>query len=77
MRSRILLVGAVGGVYGGLRAVIGPQITISMLVEPALNPFEQLQYVAKPVNDDCFSGGRRSKGEKKRAARERWQRGGY
>ena len=34
-------------------------------------------YVTKQINDDCFYGGGRSKGEKKRAARERRLRGGY
>jgi hypothetical protein len=73
---RILIIGS-GGVPGVLRQVLGPQITISMLCEPVVTDFGLGPYVTQQINDDCFYGGGRSKGEKKRAARERRLRGGY
>jgi hypothetical protein len=73
---RILIIGS-GGVLGGLRQILGPQITISMLCEPMVTDLGMGPYATKQINDDCFYGGGRSKGEKKRAARERRLRGGY
>lgn len=74
--KRVLIIGS-GGVPGGLRQLVGPQIAISMLCEPLETDIGLGPYVTKQINDDCFYGGRRSKGEKKRAARERRLRGGY
>jgi hypothetical protein len=73
---RILIIGS-GGVPDGLRQILGPQITISMLCEPVVMDLGIGPDVTKQINDDCFYGGGRSKGEKKRAARQRRLRGGY
>jgi hypothetical protein len=48
-----------------------------MLCYPVVTDIGIGPYVTKQINDDCFYGGGRSKGEKKRAARERRLRGGY
>lgn len=59
----------------GVRIVITSELSLQNSLNLLIKP--ERWVIADPLSDDPFCGGCRSKGEKKRAARERRIRGGF
>lgn len=73
--TRVLVLGMSEAALIALAAIKSIKCETAVSVDARDWDFADIQ--PPPRRDDVFSGGGRSKGEKKRAARERRMRGGY
>lgn len=72
--TRVLVLGMSEAALIALAAIKAIKCETAVALDARAWDFAEIQ---PPRRDDVFSGGCRSKGEKKRAARERRMRGGY